>query len=155
MGIYSFFIAAPVYSGISSSGIYCQSKPVMLCSFLSWDVCALNPTSSSSLRIVSQCFNVKSGLDLELHSQLVSISPSLLTFALRSETLVFTGSGIGVNQYEVLVFSGPFVFVVRLYVLHSSERSTVVQQFIFQHAHKIDTSSRWSHSMKYHKYLLC
>jgi len=102
-------VAAPVYSGIhgSSSGISCQSKSVMSCSFLSSDFFALNPTSSSSLRIVSQGFNVQSGLDLELHSQLVSISPSLPTFALGSETLVFTGSGIGFSKYEVLLIQDP------------------------------------------------
>jgi len=92
--------------------IISQSKSVMSCSFLSSDFFALNPTSSSSLRIVSQGFNfnVQSGLDLELHSQLVSISPSLPTFALGSETLVFTGSGIGFSKYEVLLIQDPLSF---------------------------------------------
>jgi len=54
--------------------------------------------------------------------------------------LVCTGSGIGFSKYEVSLIQDPLSLEVRLCVLFSSERSCAVQQFIFQHAHNIDTS---------------
>jgi hypothetical protein len=104
-------VAAPIHVGIIgySSGISCQSKSVMLCTFHSSDFFALNPSSSSSLRIVSQGMNAQSGLDLELHSRVTSISPLIPTFAVN-EFLVFTGSGIASTDYNVLFIEDPMSF---------------------------------------------
>lgn len=80
----------------------------MLCALHSSDFFALNPSSSSSLRIVSEGMNAQSGLDLELHSRVTSISPLIPTFAVN-EFLVFTGSGIA-SECNVLFIEDPMSF---------------------------------------------
>jgi hypothetical protein len=98
-------VAAPIFVGIigSSSGISCQSASIMSCTFAASDFEFL-PTSVSSLRIVSQGMNVQSGLDLELHTSILSISPSILTFDTSSMMSV---SVSGVYDQAALFFQDP------------------------------------------------
>jgi hypothetical protein len=91
--VFSFSsVAAPIFVGItgSSSGISCQSESVMSCLFAPSDFDFL-PTRGSSLRIVSSSVTVQSGLDLELHSRILSIhstSSSISTFDISSSMIV-------------------------------------------------------------------